>query len=179
MVGLIYKFFRWQANVKQLAYQTGLVFQQKSQAANQTIPQTDNNENFASVTELVFAISPGTWQFKFDLYLNHNSASNGYWVKSAALFSGTTSIISYTKRMHPIGSYSISSFTPGLSARADSSTSAVPTTNGFTLWHSVEGVLVATSSGNLSPRFGKSTGNYTSYNVTCYAGSRAYIYQVD
>lgn len=164
--------------MKQLAYQTGLVFQQRSQAANQTIPQTDNNENFASVTELTFAIGPGTWQFKFDLYLNHNSASNGYWIKSAALFTGTTSSISYTKRMNPIGNYSISSFAPNLSAWDDSTTSSVPNSNGFTLWHSVEGALVATSAGNLSPRFGKSTGNYTSYNVTCYAGSRAYIYQV-
>lgn len=163
--------------MKQLAYQTGLVFQQKSQATNQTILQTDNNENFASVTELSFTVGPGTWQFKFDLYLNHNSASNGYWTKSAALFSGTTSSISYTKRMNPIGNFAISYFYPGLNAWDNSGTSTLPAANGFTLWHSIEGAFVATSSGTLSPRFGKSTGNYTSYNVTCYAGSRAYIYQ--
>lgn len=163
--------------MKQLSYQTGLVFIQKSQATNQTIPQTDNNENFASVTELSFVLGPGKWKFLFDLYLNHNSAT-GYYMKSAALFTGTATDIGYTKKMTPIGNFSYFNFQGGLNAWDNSGTSTIPGANTYTSWHTVEGVFTATSSGTLSARFGKSTGSYTSFNVTCYAGSRAYIYQV-
>lgn len=161
--------------MKQLAHPRGLLFPHKMVTTDQTIAQADNNQNFASATELTFALTAGTWHFKGDLYLVHNNASARN-IKSAALFSGTTSSIIYSKRSQALGG-TTSTFQVGVLAW-DDSVNPLSGVNTNTQWHSVEGTFIATSSGNFSLRFGKAVSNFTTYLVTCKAGSRLHMFQV-